>query len=215
MIIISRVPSSLVERTSDRTASSSITVPKFLIMSTSAWARPSICSMSVRRGSAQVTIAILGAGGFPRLESKPSAMVALALSASSVMLMTILLLLGRALVLVSESRSGSGRRARVSPWPVPLACRAGAVRPPPGGRPRLARVQRVCHGFSGFAGFVSLGEQVALRGPECGFVAAAAAQDECDGDGDRGAGDWPGEVDPVAGEGPADQVGSEGAGWVH
>src|ERR1700728_3670239 len=45
MIMISLVPSSLVERTSDRTASSSITVPKFLIMSTSAWARPlfSLC----------------------------------------------------------------------------------------------------------------------------------------------------------------------------
>jgi hypothetical protein len=69
MIIISLVPSSLVDRTSDRTASSSITVPKFLIMSTSTAARPSICSMLVSRGSAQVTIAILGAGGPPRLGS--------------------------------------------------------------------------------------------------------------------------------------------------
>jgi len=66
MIMISRLPSNLVDRTSDRTASSSITVPKFLIMSTSPSARPSICSMLLSRGSAQVTIAILGAGGFPR-----------------------------------------------------------------------------------------------------------------------------------------------------
>jgi hypothetical protein len=69
VIIISRLPSSLVERTSDRIASSSITVPKFLIMSTSPAARPSMCSMMVSRGSAQVTIAILGAGGFTRLGS--------------------------------------------------------------------------------------------------------------------------------------------------
>ena len=65
MIIISRVPSNLVDRTSDRTASSSITVPKFLIMLTSPSARPSICSMPVSRGSAQVTIAILGAWRLP------------------------------------------------------------------------------------------------------------------------------------------------------
>jgi hypothetical protein len=69
MIIISRVPSNLVDRTSDRTASSSITVPKFLTMSTSPSARPSICPIPVSRGSAQVTIAILGAGGFPRAGS--------------------------------------------------------------------------------------------------------------------------------------------------
>jgi len=55
----------LVERTSDRTAPSSITVPKFLIMPTSAAATPSICSMLVSRGSAQVTIAIWGAGAPP------------------------------------------------------------------------------------------------------------------------------------------------------
>src|SRR5580704_9965463 len=216
MIIISRVPSSLVERISDRTASSSITVPKFLIMSTSAWARPSICSMSVRRGSAQVTIAILGAGGFPRLESKPWAMVALALSASSMILMT----------LSPSPRAWAGTRLRVTPGVGPSRPRkslAGTPGLPGGSGPattgRAAATGQgtagVCHGFSGFAGLVALGEQVALRGAEGGFVAAAAAQDERDGDGDRGAGDWPGEVDPVAGEGPADQVGPEGAGWVH
>src|SRR5580704_2234742 len=63
MIIISRVPSSLVDRTSDRTASSSITVPKFLIMSTSAAARPSICSMLVRRRSPTAGIVAVGDGG--------------------------------------------------------------------------------------------------------------------------------------------------------
>jgi len=42
-----------------------------------------------------------------------------------------------------------------------------------------------------------------LRGPEGSLVAAAAAQDEGDADGDHGAGDRAGDVDPVAGEGDA------------
>src|SRR5258708_2365810 len=57
-------------------------------------------------------------------------------------------------------------------------------------------------GFLGLAGLVALGEQVALRGPEGGFVAAPAAEDEGDGHGERGTRDRPGDVDPVAGEGP-------------
>jgi hypothetical protein len=69
MIIISRLPSSRVDRTSDRIESSSITVPKFRTMSTSPSARPSICPMLVSRGSAPVTIAMRGFGGFPRPES--------------------------------------------------------------------------------------------------------------------------------------------------
>src|SRR6185437_206433 len=68
---------------------------------------------------------------------------------------------------------------------------------------------------SGLAGLVTLGEQVALRGPEGGLVAAAAAEDKGDDHGERGAGDRPGDVDPVAGEGRGGQVGPEGAGRVH
>src|ERR1700679_599662 len=113
MIIISLLPSSLVERTSERIASSSITVPKFRIMSTSASARPSIGRMLLRRGSAQVTIAILGAGGFPRLGSKSLAMVALALSASSIRLMTCSPHVSLRITL------GPGHRPRTSPWPAP------------------------------------------------------------------------------------------------
>lgn len=65
MIIISLMPSSLVDRIRERTESSSITVPKFLTTSASASAIPSICPIPVSGGSAQVTIAIRGAGGFP------------------------------------------------------------------------------------------------------------------------------------------------------
>ena len=61
-------------------------------MSTSASLRPSNPSMPLRRGSAQVTIAILGAGRPPRAESYPTARAALALSASSIKLIRILLL---------------------------------------------------------------------------------------------------------------------------
>src|SRR5690348_5458652 len=68
---------------------------------------------------------------------------------------------------------------------------------------------------SGLARLVTLGEQVTLRGPEGGLVAAAAAQDEGDDHGERGARDRPGDVDPVAGEGGGGQVGPEGAGRVH
>src|SRR6516162_2301570 len=67
----------------------------------------------------------------------------------------------------------------------------------------------------GLAGLVVLGEQVTLRSRQGGLVAAAAAQDEGDADGEHGAGDRPGDVDPVAGEGPAGQVGPEGTGRVH
>ena len=59
----------LVETTSDRIASSSMTVPAFLMMSASPSDRPSICPMLVSRGSMQVTMAIRGVGGFPRPES--------------------------------------------------------------------------------------------------------------------------------------------------
>src|SRR5580658_226574 len=68
---------------------------------------------------------------------------------------------------------------------------------------------------SGFAGLVDLGEQLPLGGPGPGLAAAAAAQDEGDAHGDYGAGDRPGDVDPVAGEGDRGQVGPEGAGRVH
>src|SRR6266571_3101789 len=68
---------------------------------------------------------------------------------------------------------------------------------------------------SGLAGFVDLGEQGALGGSGGGSVAAAAAQDEGDADGEHGAGDRPGDVDPVAGEVGGDQVGAEGTGRVH
>src|SRR5580658_9354929 len=81
--------------------------------------------------------------------------------------------------------------------------------------PSAARVRRVMPRSSGLTGLVALGEQVTLRSPERGFVAAAAAQDEGDDDGDCGSGDRPCDVDPVTGEGPADEVGPEGAGRVH
>src|SRR5712691_2532284 len=68
---------------------------------------------------------------------------------------------------------------------------------------------------SGLVGLIDLGEQVTLGSPGGGLIAAPAAQDEGDADGEHGASDRPRDVDPVAGEGGADQVGSEGAGRVH
>src|SRR6266567_8445633 len=68
---------------------------------------------------------------------------------------------------------------------------------------------------SGLVGLIDLGEQVTLGSPGGGLIAAPAAQDEGDADGEYGAGDRPRDVDPVAGEGGADQVRAEGAGRVH
>jgi hypothetical protein len=58
--------------------------------------------------------------------------------------------------------------------------------------------------FSGFAGFVDFGEQLALGGSGGGLAAAAAAEDEGDAHGEHGTSDRPGDVDPVAGEGGGD-----------
>jgi hypothetical protein len=69
MIIIFLVPSNLVERTNDRTASSSITVPKFLIVSTSAAARPQHLPDAGEPGIRTSDDRDLGTDGAQRLRS--------------------------------------------------------------------------------------------------------------------------------------------------
>src|ERR1700748_619274 len=68
---------------------------------------------------------------------------------------------------------------------------------------------------SGFVGLLNLGEDVSLRRAGAGPAAAGTAQGVGEGDGEYGAGERAGDVDPVVAELAADEVGSEGACGVH
>ena len=82
---------------------------------------------------------------------------------------------------------------------------------------RITARTRTCYGrgVQALSGAGDLGEDVALGGARSGLAAARAAQHERAADREGGAGDRPGDIDPVVGEVPADEVGPEGAGRVH
>src|SRR6266566_5455088 len=109
---------------------------------------------------------------------------------------------------VSAGKRANHSATAVSSWPGKIQRTSRLPTPAMTGPSDMSR-------SSGLVGLIDLGEQVTLGSPGGGLIAAPAAQDEGDADGEHGASDRPRDVDPVAGEGGADQVGSEGAGRVH
>jgi hypothetical protein len=109
--MISLLPSSRVETRIPRTESSLMTLPRFLMRSTSASSIPKILPIPVIRGSAQVTMTIFGLGGAAR-ETQSLDSDALALSASSITLICPPLPFASCSILTPDGNDRNGELSR-------------------------------------------------------------------------------------------------------